>query len=403
MTYAISATPDLTIDVLSSGVITTSGVGSLTLHTYDVRQLDAGEFVEHILSICSLDNRRCVALSEGSSHGVLTLPNTGLPVKVALVPIAPRLQHHAYHRVRIGLGALAALLPDIRSYSVSSPLNPDIQFFTAETGAKGNVIFVVDPSGGEFTLSPAFDLADRKLQVSILSPHSFVKTSPQEEADILPTPPPSPRLEPIARPSPSRESTISTIAPLSDTGEESLKVKPKSAPVVTLRPPLNIRYPLLSGLRALKFIFTVTAVWFVLLYRLLFRRPKADPISDGGYTDGEATTLTPDEAAGSTESYDTHDEAEVVPIITEPKTREDDMIYMDTSPASSPSSEQLVELKGGLVRIAARSVSGAPLVEHIVVEVNGDKQVPSSTKFEGSIYLLNFDVDDGGLMRLDYS
>lgn len=384
-------------------MITASGVGSLTLHTYDARQLDAGEFVEHILSTCSLDNHRCVALSKGGSHVVLTPPNTGHPAKVALVPIAPLLQHHAYHRVRIGLGALAALLPGVNSYSISSPLNPDIQFFTAETGVQGDVIFVVDPSGGEFTLSTAFDLADGRLQVSLLSPHSFVGKSHQEEADIFPTPPPSPRLEPIARPSPSRGSSISTIAPLSDTGEESFKAKLESAPVASLHPLLSARYPVLSGVRALKFIFTAAAVWFIVLYRLLFRQRKPGPIPDGDHTGDEATALTPDEAIGPTKSYDRRDETVVVPIITEPKTTEDNPRNMNTCPADSPSSELLVELKGGLVRIATRSVSGASLVDHIMVEVNREKQVFSSTKLEGSVYLLKFDAGDGGLMRLDYS
>lgn len=389
--YAVTATPDVTVSFLPSGEIKASGVGAVTLHSiHDGRQLDVGEFIKHIISGYSARDRY-VALSEGASHVVLALLNSGNPIKVSLVPIVPLSERNTYHPVRVDLGALATILPGINSYSISSPVNPEIQFFTPETGTKNEVIFLVDKSGGEFSLSPVYDLAEGKSQVSILSPHDFIRYSEKEEESILPTPPASPRLRPVAPSSLSRDSSISTIAPLPDTGEGPLKAKIEraQAALATLRrPPLNIRYPVLSGRRALKFVFTVTAVWLVLLYRLLFRR-IADSVRPNR-----------DEAASSPEPDDSHEEPEVVPVVPEPQVIEEDL---DTYPSISPSSGLFVEVKRGVVRIAARSVSGAGPAEHIVVEVNGEKQVPTSVEAQGNIVLLEFNVGSGGLMRLDYS
>jgi hypothetical protein len=397
LTYAISASPNVTITVALNGAITASGTGSLTLHTYDARQPDARVFIDNVLASCSPDIRHYVALDEDARHVFLTPQDTAHPAKFALVPIAPLPQHPYDHRVRIGTEGLAALVPGTQAgYCISSPLNPNVHFFPSEGSGKGDIVFVVDPSGGEFTLSPVIDLAEGECQVSILSRHNSARSSSQSDMGILPTPPASPRLQPIIRPSTSQQSSISTIALLSDSGEAPPEVKAESAPLATL-------HPLPIALRAARLIFTVTAAWFLVLYRLFFRRTAAGPKADGGRPD-DNTTSVPDEKTSAVGSHDHRDETEVMPITTKLKSAEDIMTEMkEVHPARSVSSTLLIETNGGLVRVALRTVDTATPVGRIEVEMNGGKQAISPIKLNGGNWLLEFDAGHGGLMKIGYT
>ncbi|KAJ3936647.1 MAG: hypothetical protein NXY57DRAFT_984734 [Lentinula lateritia] len=249
-TVLLSASSDTSISVSASGKIQATGPGSLLLQTFDPAGF-ADSFLDKIFAHSPSLNHRLLGIF-GDYIGLASF-SSGSSVQAILVPLIPS---GFVSQIVIASASLASILDTkTAEYTIFSDARPSVQFAHPESGL---VRFSVPSSGGLFLLTPLYRILTisrnleasgptpgNYLSLSVLSPHSIAGVAPVEDT-VLPTPPPSPHLHPIAHlTSPSNHSTSSisefneqgAISPTNDIQKDTIVLE--SASLRTLRPPID--------------------------------------------------------------------------------------------------------------------------------------------------------------------
>ncbi|KAJ3993937.1 hypothetical protein F5050DRAFT_609703 [Lentinula boryana] len=222
-TIILTASPAISISVSAFGRVQVTGSGSLLLRTFDPDQGSMDSFFDRIFAHTgTLDCRLLgvfgdvVALASTSAtpsgHAILVPLNSSGFVSQIVIPSA----------------SLASILSaEMADYTIFSEARPSVQFVSSVTLESGSVQFSVPPSGGHFILTPLYSIpatsknegsgpeSGDSLSLSVLSPHLVAGDTSVEDA-ILPTPPPSPHLHPIAHLTSSYNHSTTSISELGE-------------------------------------------------------------------------------------------------------------------------------------------------------------------------------------------
>jgi hypothetical protein len=369
-TYILSASPDITFTVSSSGVIRASGTGSLLLHAPG-----PGTNIHSLLAHTPSD---VAALDTTTGHLLLTSGQEGRhPLQAVVLPVIPR----QYMPTRIASNKLSALLhDDVTQYSIFSPLNLGIHFLARSTNQE--VHFITDPMGGAFILSPVYNLKDGQYQISVLSEYKSIRLQ-IEEPDLgnLPTPPPSPRLRPSSPSLSPRERSVSESI-LSDPDSSLVQNDSDDDGYTETQAPAIVD-------TLLAYIISIATLLFTPLYQLFFGRPgeNTDEWDTGDREEKHPMMGEEDALAGK----------QVPPVI--PVTRA--LVVADQSRHPKLLSHSLlVETHGRKVRAAFRSADLATPSALLTVELNGRKMDPTFTKLDEYISLLEVDGGTEGSLKI---
>jgi len=218
-TYILHGSSDTTISVLSDDAISVfSEAGSLLLKLLPSRQPELNTLVNDNLARSSPERLQVAILGEYAGHLIVASKGT-YPIQGFIVPTTPRSVKQIHAPVTVPLATLRAFLPpQTTSFTLFSPRNRNIHFFTDSTET---VTIRGDAVGSPFVLSPVVGLKGGEWHISILS--HYLSAQPSE--NNLPTPPPSPQLRPIAHPA------LSGLSP-SGSGTSSLSGSVLSLPEV---------------------------------------------------------------------------------------------------------------------------------------------------------------------------
>jgi len=214
-TFVLSASSDSSISLTTAGAITVTGSGtsSLLLQTYHPGS-ELKTFINRSLSHTTLD---CKLLScqPGLAHVVLTSPENTCPVFGFIVPFFP--EETQIRNISIPVHCLTALCQDAPQFCIFSTVHLRARFFNVdiETPESETISFTVGTTGGDFVFAPVHLLGngDKAWEVAVLSPYSPM-ASQRNSGNVLPTPPESPRLHPIAHLS----SPTASVPSLTDAG-----------------------------------------------------------------------------------------------------------------------------------------------------------------------------------------
>ncbi|KAJ3973173.1 hypothetical protein EV361DRAFT_901339 [Lentinula raphanica] len=324
-TITLSASSALSISVSASGKIQVSGSGSLLLHTFDPSQ-SADLFFDRIFTHNASISCRLLGIFGDYAALASTSPTPSVFVQVILVPLIP--SGVPLSQAIIPTASLANILAaETAEFTIfSNQPRPSVHFVkspvcVSPVSVSEPVQFSVPPFGGHFILTPLYSISSTNSQIqgsgplapknslsfSVLSPHSVTleedTAAVSAEDAILPTPPPSPHLHPIAHlTSPSYNHSTTSISEL---GEQDADLGSPSAShdtqedtsisefnsLHTLRPPIverdhgslltrqsspsllieayreNRENIMMAFMRNIYFVFTL---WFSLMFQKVF-------------------------------------------------------------------------------------------------------------------------------------
>ena len=217
-TYVLCASPGSSLTLSADGLVTASGSGTLLFQASE-GHLEPLTFIRPILSHAELDSWNILSWDAGSKAIVLATPKDKLPIKAVTIPLW---RSHALIRpIYLNTTTLSDMLGSIE-FSIFSPDNMRIHLFAVDPQAtqKNQMVSLQsDSTGNDFVISPMYTLRDHQVATDksatiwktvILSPY-HVQDFSSDDSGILPTPPPSPRLKPIA--------CLSQAHPLCDTND----------------------------------------------------------------------------------------------------------------------------------------------------------------------------------------
>jgi hypothetical protein len=188
----------------ADGHIIASGSGTLLFQANDAH-LEPFTFIRQILSHAGLDSWNMLAWDAGSKAIVLTTPKDKFPIKAVTIPLWH--SKGLLRPIHLETTTLHDLLGSTE-FSIFAPDNMRIHLFTVDpqaTQKKQMVSLQSDTTGNDLVMSPIYTLrgdqttTDKSATVwktVILSPYQVNSSS--DDPGILPTPPPSPHLQPIA-------------------------------------------------------------------------------------------------------------------------------------------------------------------------------------------------------------
>ncbi|TFK41336.1 hypothetical protein BDQ12DRAFT_679287 [Crucibulum laeve] len=452
--YALGASSGITISQRTF-IVTAAGTGTILLQTYDSRK-DTNVFARSLLSHST---SALHLLSCGQTGIVLASPSTKNIVKAVAIPFLDNRQN-----IHIALEPLSAMLFNgITLFSVFCPANHNTCFLDTSPDDQSDktLSLISERSGSRFILSPVYDIGDQnsgsspgiQWKVSILTSHEpGLAPLALDDADILPTPPPSPRLKPIARISShsSNEGGISSVPSLTDVG---IAFRSRDVPVTTTESSaaLIIRsgrpQSSMSVLVFLKHIFATISVFLEMVYRLFFGRIREVEDSDNEEDDDDkhdaTESISPDtDLLGGVKPIISSSEnpvGELKPITEDcipsisvqvpPKPEEDPqedessilkkiIEHEPIYPLTSKTAFHAELTEGGPVTIALafHHVSSGehatgllPTLNEITNSVQLNGHIPESAvrkhKFDfgggtGQVYLLEFDSGKGGWVKI---
>lgn len=291
------ASPESTVSFTQTGEITVSGSGSLLIQSYDSHASSLDAFHARVLRNCSPEYLRLIGTF--NDHIFLASPHRA-PVKVVAIPLSPSPSDSA--DVTLKLSTLAALMDDVSEFALFTPSNLNVHFFTPDNMYE-TISLRVPSSGGEFTIAPLYTLKSSAnpaegVQFCVLSPHAPALADAE---DLLPTPPPSPHLRPVAHLShlkttnvnSSGTSIISEIGILSSAQESpEAALSPSETDGATPTQQQQIQTNRSSSLisvrsangatqrntflQYMRYLFLATAIFFTALFHTFFGAKKAD-------------------------------------------------------------------------------------------------------------------------------
>lgn len=385
-TYILSASPDITFTVSSSGAITVSGAGSLLLQTPGSgSDSDLHSLVNNMIAHCPSD--ACEALLD-TDMGQLLLTSRWEGrhlLKVLVIPMIPR-HLPTTGPIRIASNKLAALLPDdVTQFSIFSPLNLRIHFFTRPNE---EVLLLMDPSGGRFVMSPVFNLKDGQCQLSILSSCKSIRPHSEFDSGNLLTPPSSPHLKPSSPPLSYHETSTSVSPGHNPQLGPALRNSSEDAS------PFEIQTPA-PGTIILAYLLSMATFLFAPLYPFLFGRIGENvDVSNSGPTDEKESQATRERLS----TIESESENQVTLAASEVPVAAD-----DHGPGQLHNFSLhllLVETRGGNVTAAFRSTGVAISTALIAVDLNGHKVDSKFTKLDEYSSLLEVDGGTGGLLKI---
>ncbi|KAH7880396.1 uncharacterized protein C8R40DRAFT_249833 [Lentinula edodes] len=437
-TVLLSASSDTSISVNASGKIQATGPGSLLLQTFNPAGF-AESFLDKIFAHSPSLNHRLFGVF-GDYIG-LTSFSAGSSVQAILVPLIPS---GFVSQIDIASASLASILDTkTAEYTIFSDARPSVQFAHPESGL---VRFSVPSSGGLFLLTPLYRISTisrnleasgptpgNHLSLSVLSPHSIAGVAPVEDT-VLPTPPPSPHLHPIAHlTSPSNHSTSSiseldeqgAISPTNDIQKDAIVLE--SASLRTLRPPIDRdQVSVLTLTRQsspsllieahrenrqnilvafMRHLYLALILWFSMVFRELVGGSASDVREDSPVEQSSSQSI-PDTA----NSYGFSPVNEHTPLLSRvipPSPVDEPLIQASAPPASvvAPVPSQtissppilvqfdLLDAKSGprglVFRDTSGSLTGDNLSDNVVVEIN-EQNVPLNNEVwltKGVLYL----------------
>jgi hypothetical protein len=231
------ASPGSSLTLSADGLITASGSGTLLFQASE-GHLEPLTFIRPILSHAELDSWNILFWDAGSKAIVLATPKDKFPIKAVTIPL-----WHSNALIRpiyLNTTTLSDMLGSTE-FSIFSPDNMRIHLFTVDPQAtqKNQMVSLQsDSTGNDFVISPIYTLRDHQAATDksatiwktvILSPY-HVQDFSSDDSSILPTPPPSPQLKPIA--------CLFQANPLCDTATSSVPSLP-SETCISLQSPMN--------------------------------------------------------------------------------------------------------------------------------------------------------------------
>jgi hypothetical protein len=167
--------------------------------------------------------------------------------------------------VPVSVYDLASMCSNAALLSIFSPRNLHSEFLKSqpETPEHETISFTVNAQGGNFVFAPIHSIGELvPWDISVLSPYSLI-TSASELENVLPTPPDSPHLRPIAHLSHLLTPTLSA------TSVPTLDITHIGEPSATVIAPIRPRWPqifvrVMKRSIALTFMFLKTLVHFAL-------------------------------------------------------------------------------------------------------------------------------------------
>ena len=204
-TYVFSASPGSSLTLSADGHITASGSGNLLFQANE-GHLEPLTFIRQVLSHAGLDNWNVLSRDASSKAIVLATPKDKFPIRAVTIPLS-----HSKTLIRpiyLDTTALSDMLGSTE-FSIFSPDNMRIHLFSANpqaTQKKQMVALQSDSTGNDLVISPVYSLRDYQAatdksatnwKTAILSPYR-VQDFSSDDSGILPTPPPSPQLKPMA-------------------------------------------------------------------------------------------------------------------------------------------------------------------------------------------------------------
>ena len=236
-TYVFSASPGLSLTLSADGHITASGSGTLLFQANE-GHLEPLTFIRQILSHAELDSWNVLSWDVDSKAIVIATPEDRFPIKAVTIPL-----WHSKTFIRpiyLDTITLSDMLGS-SEFSIFSPDNMRIHLFIVDPQATQKNHFVAlqsDCTGNDLIISPIYTLRDYQAATDksttfwktvILSPYRVQKFS-SDDSGILPTPPPSPQLKPIA--------CLSQARPSCDTATSSVPSLPSDT-CISLQSPIN--------------------------------------------------------------------------------------------------------------------------------------------------------------------
>ena len=233
-TYVFSASPGSSLTLSADGHIIASGSGTLLFQAND-GHLEPLTFIRQILSHAELDSWNILSWD---AVIVLTTPKDKFPIQAVTIPV--RHSKDLIRPIYLDTTTLSDLLGSTE-FSIFSPDNNRIHLFTVDPQAtqKSQVVALQsDSTGNVFLISPIYTLRDDLVATDksatiwktvILSPY-HVQNFTSDDSGILPTPPPSPQLKPIA--------CISQTHSSCDTATSSVTSLPSDT-CISLQSPMN--------------------------------------------------------------------------------------------------------------------------------------------------------------------
>ncbi len=180
------------------GDITAVGSGSVHVSSY-CSDSDIDSFIQQIYKFSST---HCRLLGESNSSIIVSSPIESSPITVLAIPLLQWPPSTAY-AAAIGWSNLApSYVPSVEHpIALYSPPSNAIHFYESTVTA---ISLVIPSSGVKFILCPLHSTCgkDITLQIAVLTSHVLL----EQQDQILPTPPPSPRLKPIDNAGPSASS-----------------------------------------------------------------------------------------------------------------------------------------------------------------------------------------------------
>ena len=233
-TYVFSASPGSSLTFSADGHITASGSGTLLFQANE-DHLEPLTFMRQILSHAELDSWNILSWDAAI---VLATPKDKFPIKAVTIPL--RHSKGLIRPIYLDTTTLSDMLGSTE-FSIFSPDNMRIHLFTADSQAtqkKPMVALQSDSTGNVLVISPIYTLRDDQAAANksatiwktvILTPY-HVQNFSSDESGILPTPPPSPQLKPIA--------CLSQAHPSCDTATSSVTSLPSDT-CISLQSPMN--------------------------------------------------------------------------------------------------------------------------------------------------------------------
>ncbi|KAK0208459.1 hypothetical protein DFS33DRAFT_1379977 [Desarmillaria ectypa] len=395
-TFILSASQGTTIAFTPTGDITASGSGSVHLECFDRYDSSVADFVHRAFAYCSLT--KCQLLSTSDRHAVIASPLGQYPVIADVVPLSTSILNSQVSIEWTEFTPLTAELP----LSLFLPSTSRVRFYDSADQHPENIRFLVPPTGGQFILTPLYTLETKnsqECQLAILQSHLLIPSSSYRDRQILPTPPPSPLLHPIAHLSSIESRLNASSNSISEMGiSSSGRGTPDASDLEATDDGISVSTG--QGIMAsIKHVLAAIGLFFSLLFRKLLGRSPPSTQPTGGVTGVEEQSHFIDETTPLLNDR-SHGQA---PSSVESSTVETTVTARHTPP--SPLASIFVDFLGSgtiscILRDPIASTVGLSLYKDISIRLGGKSIEPQNvrTLHDGTVLFdLETDATKSGL------
>lgn len=250
------------------------------------------DFVHRAFAFCSLT--KCQLLSTSDRHAVVASPLDQYPIIADVVPLSTSILNSQISIEWTKFTPLTAEFP----LSLFLPGISRARFYDSADQHPENIRLLVPPTGGQFVLTPLYTLENKnsqEFQLAILQSHLLVPSSSFRDRQILPTPPPSPFLHPIAHLSPIESRFNASSNSISEMGiSSSGRGTPDDSDSDVTADSLSVNKE--RGIVvSIKHVLAAISLFFSLLFRKLLGRSPPSTQAAGSVTEVEEQSRSVDE------------------------------------------------------------------------------------------------------------